>query len=233
MQQIKKALENAMVTYCASNALSTNCLFLPDIIFAPSVATLIWSVFMVLTSLLLVQGAISGNVTAPLTAYIYMMTIFMCVQIGLGTMMLVTYQQFKSFVDKSLADSSPLGPSFAADLAYTVDELWQSPDVTDTEWKAQIGCQKHIGSSYSEGGGQCFVSQIRRVTLTLACTLLVPIVVQIPGVVLAAMLRTWVVEERGVDLFTKCRLPYGCTMCLMCSFLLVILFGVVVAALPA
>ena len=56
---------------------------------------------------------------------------------------------------------------------------------------------------------------------------------QAPAIWYANQLRWWVGEERGQDLFAYCRLPQSCVVCIMASFLFALIFGVVIAAIPA
>jgi hypothetical protein len=70
--KIYNVLSDAMAIHCASNSLLPNCLFLPEIIFAPYSATLAWSVVLLIAALMLCQGAFSGTSTASLTGFIYL-----------------------------------------------------------------------------------------------------------------------------------------------------------------
>jgi hypothetical protein len=233
VQGIRHELDTTEETYCAGSSRVPNCLPLPDIFFAVFIASLVWSVILVCISLMLLQGAVSGNNTASLTGFIYIAGFLMAVQIALATLILVNFEQYKKFVEKSLTDTPDLEPQWAADLAYTVEELWDSTLVTDIEWKANIGCKDVMKASYVEGGAWCFTNAVREVSLMVAITMLLPIIVQVPSIVFACSLRTWVTEERGLDLFATCRIPYSCGVCLMCSCLFVIICGIVVAGIPA
>eukprot|EP00802_Teleaulax_amphioxeia_P016306 Tamp_16422.p1 GENE.Tamp_16422~~Tamp_16422.p1 ORF type:complete len:394 (-),score=122.05 Tamp_16422:284-1435(-) len=244
--RIHDALSDAMAIHCASNSLLSNCLILPELVFAPFVATLAWSIVLLVAALMLCQGAFSGNSTASLTGFIYISAMFILLQIVLGSVILATFDDFKGFVNKSLSCDTdaalqstddgcqrPLNPRWAADLANTVEELWDSSHITESSWIGKLGCNAEEHPAYAEGGASCFLSKLRKLTTMVACMLLTPIVVQAPAIWFALQLRWWVGEERGQDLFAHCRLPHSCSVCIMAGFLFALLFGVIVSAIPA
>ena len=190
--RIHDALSDAMAIHCASNSLLSNCLILPELVFAPFVATLAWSIVLLVAALMLCQGAFSGNSTASLTGFIYISAMFILLQIVLGSVILATFDDFKGFVNKSLSCDTdaalqstddgcqrPLNPRWAADLANTVEELWDSSHITESSWIGKLGCNAEEHPAYAEGGASCFLSKLRKLTTMVACMLLTPIVVQV------------------------------------------------------
>ena len=249
VQGVRDALEHALEVYCLNKGLQPGCLLIPEMVFVPYTAALAWAAGTVVAALLLLHGAIFGNTTASLSASNYMSGLFMLGQIALGAIILVTSDEYASFVDASMTDTPSLSPRWAADLAGTVETLWESPcdgkvgcpdssadsaitalHTSVTALRTSLGCDE--STTYFKGGAECFESKLSKSSLRIAIVVLVPIVLQVPAIYMALVLQQWVVDERGLDLFTQCRLPYGLTVCLLGSVLFALIFGTVLASLP-
>jgi hypothetical protein len=61
VNEILEALNGAMSGYCLNKGLLPRCLLIPEMAFAPFTGALVWSVILVVSALLLLQGAISGT----------------------------------------------------------------------------------------------------------------------------------------------------------------------------
>jgi hypothetical protein len=61
VKNIQEALGAAMSDYCLNKGLAPKCLLIPEMAFAPFVGALAWSVILVLSAFMLLQGAISGT----------------------------------------------------------------------------------------------------------------------------------------------------------------------------
>ena len=65
VEDILEALSSAMSGYCLNKGLVPKCLLIPEMAFAPFAGALVWGVILVISALLLLQGAISGERQAP------------------------------------------------------------------------------------------------------------------------------------------------------------------------
>jgi cation transport ATPase len=97
IEDIRSALVDAMSAYCVEKALPDRCLLIPDLLHAPYIGTLAWSVVMVIVSGLLLYGAISGRTTAELSVFIYVSSFFILVQAALATLLLVSFDELSTF----------------------------------------------------------------------------------------------------------------------------------------
>ena len=70
-------------------------------------------------------------------------------------------------------------------------------------WTELVGCAADAGA---RDALLCVSAQLDRLKLAVAVLMFVPMLFQLAGALLAGRLRLWIIEERGVDLFTMCRI---------------------------
>mmetsp|Transcript_845 Transcript_845/g.2592 ORF Transcript_845/g.2592 Transcript_845/m.2592 type:complete len:256 (-) Transcript_845:854-1621(-) len=212
-------VQNAINDYCSQNRLLEQCLSFSDFILAPYISFLIWSIFLFLSCMLLLYG-ITKSSTTSLSSFIYLELLLASAQIAFTTFVSVNV----SYLKKSTTGASTV--SYIDQFNYTVTKLWNST----SSWQSSVGCGGANKLSY-KSEIDCVISVLDKYAITAACLMMFPVLLQFPAALFASLLRTWIVEDKGMDLFVQCRISQGFGLIIMGVFFFIICFGVVVCGI--